>query len=268
MNTNNLPQKPDNAVWNAQDNQWELGQKNAAGIYIGEWMWWMAPTNHLLCHTFFDDNGNILNYTRYHIDGAYSEKGTYKNAVRHGTFYYQASNNETTEDPIPSQAPQGTFRMEYEFEMGDFVSDKYFNMYGAVSYIPKKWSDSEDEYQGNRMLMKKNGALRWMAGVLNYDMFCSIAFKFLYPKENGLPNIEKEPELNDIESDIFDIFETDLNSIVTKIITTSGFIEFVFFSKNIEEFYVRLERLQIKYKQYIFTSYNKKDKNWETYDSF
>ncbi len=29
MSENNLPQKPDNAVWNATDNEWELGQKNS-----------------------------------------------------------------------------------------------------------------------------------------------------------------------------------------------------------------------------------------------
>lgn len=79
MNNNNLPQKPNNAVWNAQDNEWELGQKNAAGQYIGEWMWWLAPTNHLCCHTFFDDNGNKTSFKRYHPNGEISRTGKYEN---------------------------------------------------------------------------------------------------------------------------------------------------------------------------------------------
>jgi hypothetical protein len=130
MSENQLPQKPDNAIWNAADNEWELGQKNNEGKYIGEWMWWLAPTNHLCCHTFFDDNGNILNYTRYHIDGTYSQKGTYKNGVQHGTFYYQDSENETTENCIPPQAPKGTFRMTYEYDNGQFVSAQFFTFDG------------------------------------------------------------------------------------------------------------------------------------------
>jgi antitoxin component YwqK of YwqJK toxin-antitoxin module len=118
---------PTNAVWNAADNEWELGQKNKEGKYIGEWKWWLAPTKHLCCHSFFDDNGNMLSYTRYHIDGTYSQKGTYQNGVQHGTFYYQDSENETTENCIPPQAPDNVFRMIYEYNNGEIVSAQFFN---------------------------------------------------------------------------------------------------------------------------------------------
>jgi SMI1 / KNR4 family (SUKH-1) len=96
MNTNNLPQKPGNAVWNAQENEWELGQKNAAGQYIGEWMWWLAPTNHLCCHTFFDDNGNMLSFTRFHPNGEVSRIGKYENGKEIEDIWYRCT-EETTE---------------------------------------------------------------------------------------------------------------------------------------------------------------------------
>lgn len=96
MNTNNLPQKPENAVWNAAENEWELGQKNAAGQYTGEWMWWLAPTNHLCCHTFFDDNGNMLSFNRFHPNGEISRTGKYENGREVEDIWYR-STEETTE---------------------------------------------------------------------------------------------------------------------------------------------------------------------------
>ncbi len=74
MTENKLPQKPDNAVWNASENEWELGEKNSQGQYVGEWMWWLAPTNHLCCHSFFDDKGNMLSAKRFHPNGEISRE--------------------------------------------------------------------------------------------------------------------------------------------------------------------------------------------------
>jgi len=138
----------------------------------------------------------------------------------------------------------------------------------SVTSIPKRWSILKGENEGNLMLIRKNVGLDKIAGKENYSTNCGIAFKFLFPDENGLPDIENEPELDDLEDDIFEIYETDLNSIVSIIITTSGFREFVLYTKDVEEFYVRLNKLKEKYHQYEFTSYKQSDENWGTYKSF
>jgi hypothetical protein len=65
---------PTEAVWNANDNEWELGSKNAAGKPIGEWRWWLAPNGHLVCQTFFDDQGAILRSKRFHPNGEVSRQ--------------------------------------------------------------------------------------------------------------------------------------------------------------------------------------------------
>ena len=154
------------------------------------------------------------------------------------------------------------------------IFDKIFakktenNSNEIVTIIPESWSVLSGENDGNPMLIRKNTGLTKIAGNKNYSMSCGIAFKLLFPDENGLPNIGNEPELNDLEDDIFEIYETDLNSIVATIITTSGFREFVLYSKNVEEFNLRLEKLKTKYPKYELTSYNRKDENWETYKSF
>ena len=90
----------------------------------------------------------------------------------------------------------------------------------------------------------------------------------LSPNADGLPDIENEPELDNLEDDIFDFLESDFNSIVPITITTSGFREFVIYTKDLAEFNVRLEKLKKKYPKYELTTYNKTDQNWNTYKSF
>ncbi len=70
---------PAEASWNGSQKEWELGEKNDKGQYIGEWKWWLAPTGHLCCHTFFDDQGQLLSFKRFHPNGEVSRYGTYEN---------------------------------------------------------------------------------------------------------------------------------------------------------------------------------------------
>lgn len=137
-----------------------------------------------------------------------------------------------------------------------------------ITTIPESWSILQGENNGKPMLIRKNVGCEKIAGNKKYSTGCGIAFQLKFPDENGLPNTEKEPELNTLEDDIFEIFESDLNSIVPMVITTSGFREYVIYTKNLTEFQNRLSKLKEKYKQYELTSYNKEDGNWETYKSF
>lgn len=118
------------------------------------------------------------------------------------------------------------------------------------------------------MLIRQNVGLIKIIGNKYYSIACGIVIKLLLSAENGLPNIENEPELNNLEDDIFAIYETDWNAIVSTIVTTAGFKEFVPYTKNVDEFNFRLENLKIKYPKYELTSYNRKDENWETHKSF
>ena len=160
---------------------------------------------------------------------------------------------------------------EQNNKMGIF--DKLFNKKvaennGEITSIPESWSILKSENNGKPMLIRKNVGCDKIAGNKNYSKCCGIAFQVKFPDENGLPNAEKEPELNTLEDDIFEIFEKDLNSIIPIVITTSGFREYVIYTKDLSEFQNRLSKLKKKYKQYELTSYNKEDGNWKTYKSF
>jgi len=137
-----------------------------------------------------------------------------------------------------------------------------------ITSIPESWTILKGENDGKPMLIRKNVGLDKIAGNRNYSISCGIAFELLFPDENGLPIIENEPELNNLEDEIFQIYESDLNSIVALIITTSGFREFVLYTKDAKEFMTRLKELKSKYNQYELTNYTQKDKNWSTYNSF
>jgi len=137
----------------------------------------------------------------------------------------------------------------------------------AVS-IPDKWTIYQGENNGNIMLVRKNTGCDQFVGNNTYPIRCGIALKFLFPADNGLPQIAKEPALDKIEEDIFKIFQSDLNSLVTVIITTSGFREYVLYTNDVNTFEKRLATLKAQYPQYTVSSYSEKDEDWTTYKSF
>jgi len=134
--------------------------------------------------------------------------------------------------------------------------------------IPDNWSLSKGETNGNLMLVRKNNGYNQIAGNKTYPTRCGIALKFLYPNANGLPQIQKEPNLDKLEDDILSIFQSDLNSLVTVIITTSGFREYILYTKDVKIFEKGIEQLKAKYTEYTITSYSQLDESWSTYKSF
>jgi hypothetical protein len=152
------------------------------------------------------------------------------------------------------------------------IFNKFFtaksNNSETITFIPESWGILQGDNNGNAMIVRKNIGCDTIAGNADYPNRCGIAFEILFPDENGLPSFEKEPEIDNIENDIFEIFESDLNSITPIIITTSGFREFVLYTKDVEEFNTRLEKMKLKYPKYQFTNYTENDKNWSTYKSF
>jgi SMI1 / KNR4 family (SUKH-1) len=148
MSENNLSQKPDNAVWNAADNEWELGQKNTQGQYIGEWMWWLAPTNHLCCHTFFDDNGNMTSFIRYHPNGEVSRTGKYENGREVEDIWYRCT-QETTEFYADYYSPNNSWKavkrigkIPVEF---DFYDKEGNHLNGKITLPENLRNGSENE---------------------------------------------------------------------------------------------------------------------------
>lgn len=117
---------PENAVFNQEHNEWELGQKDENGKNIGEWNYWLVKTGKLCCKTIFEPKNNSLTFTRFHNDGTYSWKGQMKNDKLIGISYFQKSQNETTETIMLEPFYKNVFSCNYDYEndIWEFYDDK------------------------------------------------------------------------------------------------------------------------------------------------
>jgi Family of unknown function (DUF695) len=136
-----------------------------------------------------------------------------------------------------------------------------------LSSIPESWTVKEGKNQGNIMIVRKNDGCKSIAGHKDYPFRCGIAFKFNKPEENGLPSPDENPDLNVLEDSIFDTYENDLSAIVTLIITTSGFREFVLYSKTSATFNEKMKELQSLNPKYNLTTYCELDKDWSQFNT-
>lgn len=106
---------PQNAVYNSEQNQWEIGERNQNGKPIGIWNYWWADTGHLCCTTVFESLDKDFIFSRFHPDGTYSWKGEFKNDTYVGLSYYQKSKNETTELVFIEEIYKNAFRGIYNW---------------------------------------------------------------------------------------------------------------------------------------------------------
>lgn len=76
---------PDAAVWNAKENEWELGQHSPDGKEIGEWLWWY-PDGTMVCHAIYNDEGQLHGpFKRFHPNGEISQWAEWTNGKVHGS---------------------------------------------------------------------------------------------------------------------------------------------------------------------------------------
>ncbi len=205
----NLPKKPDNAEWCADSNYWRIGKKNEKGQNIGEWLYWLAPTDHFYGQMLYE-NGIVTSEITYHIDGTYYEKATYKNGLRHGTWYWQASENETTADCILNNVPEGTFQKEIEYNNDKFVSEKYFTKVGKEIFRDKKtlsqnnklasakiFTTVKKEY--NKLIAEQNNDNKLITDLEDYRNWITMQEWFKENNKDSYITIQHEPNATELE---------------------------------------------------------------------
>jgi hypothetical protein len=138
----------------------------------------------------------------------------------------------------------------------------------TINTIPENWTVLQSQNDGKPMLIRKNALNDSIIAHKSYNVRCGIAFEIKHPNDNGMPQMEKEPELNAMEDQIFDSFEKDQNSIIALILTTSGFREFVVYTKDINDFERNLKVLRQNFAQYELTSYHESDPGWKLYKNY
>lgn len=122
---------PAAAVWNTEDNQWELGEKNAAGQATGNWQYWHVD-GHLAGTVEYGDGTAPYPLTRFHPDGTIAQEGYWCGGdTWTGTFRWTKSDNPTTEGfPAgPAKASDLVWIAEFDYpgEGPLYNAQRYFD---------------------------------------------------------------------------------------------------------------------------------------------
>ncbi len=128
---------PAEAKWNAAENEWEIGEKNAQGHPVGNWKWWLAPNGHLCCETnYHGEDGQAFSFTRFHPDGTPSRKGTYLNGQPVDRISWFRSQNPTQEHYPYQKAGEDVYETVQVVKGGFCVEEYYYDKEGNEIQTP------------------------------------------------------------------------------------------------------------------------------------
>jgi hypothetical protein len=118
------------------------------------------------------------------------------------------------------------------------------------------------------MLIRRNESARQISETHGYDHRVGLAMRVLAPKEDGLPTKEELEILYKIEDELRALFEQEQDSIHVLAITTSGFRELVFYTRNPKKVETLLSGYHQRYGERDPKSYIDEDKEWSVYRHF
>lgn len=111
---------PDAAVWNAKENEWELGQHSADGKEVGEWLWWY-PDGTMVCHAIYNDEGQLHgHFRRFHPNGELSQWAEWTNGKVHGlnSWTRPTSGPSDKASVLPPNLSDDVMRMSVPYDRG------------------------------------------------------------------------------------------------------------------------------------------------------
>lgn len=109
--------KPDDAVWNEADGEWELGPRRGVRR-VGQWSWWRADSS-LACVSSFDDDGQLHGVARrYHPNGELSLLAPYEHGKLHGKQIATRPSAGDSPEMRELLEMEGVFRVETFHEAG------------------------------------------------------------------------------------------------------------------------------------------------------
>lgn len=118
---------PADAVYNPDENEWELGDRNASGDPVGPWMWW-HPTGEKACEATYDDQGRLHGLlTRWHPNGERSQWAPWICGKTHGVQVWTrptSGDNDPT-SVLPPNVPDRVVRMDMPYEHGKAQPDVF-----------------------------------------------------------------------------------------------------------------------------------------------
>ena len=138
-----------------------------------------------------------------------------------------------------------------------------------VTYpIDCRWNVLQGKNADQPMLVRKNESAKVLKAHGGYRARVGVAVKLLETTDDGFPSARELSVLNNLEDALAVAFETKENAIHALTITTSGFREYVFYSKETVDLSAALSIVRAKFNSYELHSYAAEDADWRVYDEF
>lgn len=119
---------PDSAVFDAEDNEWTLGQRDASGRKIGHWTWW-RPDGVKISEASYDDDGRLHGrFERWHESGEPSQWATYVHGKVHGVQVWTRPTTGPADKALPPNLPDRVIRMDVPYVQG-VAQPMYFTFF-------------------------------------------------------------------------------------------------------------------------------------------
>ena len=131
-----------------------------------------------------------------------------------------------------------------------------------------RWNVLQGKNANQPMLVRKNESAKVLKAYGGYRARVGIAVKLLETTADGFPSPRELSVLNNLEDALAIAFEAKQNAIHALTITTSGFREYVFYSKETVDLSAALGRVRAKFNDYELQSYAAEDADWRVYDEF
>jgi hypothetical protein len=130
------------------------------------------------------------------------------------------------------------------------------------------WSIGRSEHEGRILYIRINTGLKNIAGKTPFDHRFGVAVPLHSPGEDGLPTTVEYEELGRIEDELVATFEPCQVALLALVLTTSGFREFVFYTKAASDVEPLIEALKAQITTHKLQFYIHPDVDWDVYQSF
>lgn len=128
------------------------------------------------------------------------------------------------------------------------------------------WSVGAVNDPSSPVIIRIRSKLNSITGKDIFPHLLQISWSFQDMRDAGMPSQSELNDLSNFEDILRDVFEADLHSVLTIIITKKGVREWFFYSASVDEFMNRLASIPHNNKnpiQVLFTE----NESWKYYDS-
>ena len=131
--------------------------------------------------------------------------------------------------------------------------------------IIEEWSVGAGQDSSVPMIIRLRSKLDETKGKKLFPHMMRMSWSFQLPNHAGMPSKLESDELSEFEQHLEKHFESDLQSVLTIVITKSGLREWYFYTNDIDEFMNRLGSVPHNNNNPI-EIYFTHDENWKYYD--